>query len=774
MSCYDKIINILDTYGWSNQSHYLGTDKNSVHSYCEVYGKYLNDLLDKSGNMLEIGTKTGGSAVLWNKLLPNFNICLLDKQNILEQDNKNRLDLSKINYITHVRGAYEEPTRDEIKNLYPEKFDFITEDGSHELEDQIRSIDLYLPLLKPGGIMVIEDIQQIEDVEVLLKTIPAGHTYEYFDLRHVKSRYDDIILVIKKDNVKTNLVNKKTKIVMISMFKNESTTIGRMLESCYQYIDYYVLQNNGSTDGTELVVENFFKDKDIPGFVYNVEEGWVGFGWNRDHLLQTCQKTDHDCDWILKMDCDEVLEVDDDFDWSLLDDTTIQSFHIPAVSGTCIYHRAWMWNAKLPWSFNHDTCHETIRCDIDGVGEQFTRFDLPKSFRQVGYNEGQSWTVPTKFISDALILEEKMIKEKTMLSDMYHFWYIGKSYMDAFPSDALYLGESHNKEYARRCLYYFQEYLNHCDNYKNPSFIDETIYITLIFMAEIYTYLGQQEEAIDYYKQSEKFAPGRNDHLFGLSYAYERKGDYEQMLNCTTIMMQPERVNPFPNYVNFINTSMYHDEGDRVQNIHELAKRKYKEQKLTNKPLPFYINKSQSKKLFVVDNFYSNPDEVRDYALNVEYIEDLRWYKGLRSSVPYRPNGIKEVFESIIGEKITAFTEHCYNGCFQICKSEDRQVYHYDLQKWAAMIYLTPDAPLVSGTRLHKSKINGARHILDANVDESFNGNFYDSTKFDIVDSVGNIYNRLVIMDAQSIHSAGPYFGSNKTDSRLTHLFFFD
>jgi hypothetical protein len=90
------------------------------------------------------------------------------------------------------------------------------------------------------------------------------------------------------------------------------------------------------------------------------------------------------------------------------------------------------------------------------------------------------------------------------------------------------------------------------------------------------------------------------------------------------------------------------------------------------------------------------------------------------------------------------------------------------------MIYLTPDAPLVSGTRLHKSKINGARHILDANVDESFNGNFYDSTKFDIVDSVGNIYNRLVIMDAQSIHSAGPYFGSNKTDSRLTHLFFFD
>ena len=51
---------------------------------------------------------------------------------------------------------------------------------------------------------------------------------------------------------------------------------------------------------------------------------------------------------------------------------------------------------------------------------------------------------------------------------------------------------------------------------------------------------------------------------------------------------------------------------------------------------------------------------------------------------------------------------------------------------------------------------------------------FYDSTKFDIADSAGNLYNRLVIMDARCIHSAGPYFGQNKQDGRLTHLFFFD
>ena len=38
---------------------------------------------------------------------------------------------------------------------------------------------------------------------------------------------------------------KKTKIVMISMFKNESKGIRRMLESVYKHIDFYVFQDNG-------------------------------------------------------------------------------------------------------------------------------------------------------------------------------------------------------------------------------------------------------------------------------------------------------------------------------------------------------------------------------------------------------------------------------------------------------------------------------------------------------------------------------------------------
>lgn len=551
------------------------------------------------------------------------------------------------------------------------------------------------------------------------------------------------------------------------MFKNESRVIKRMLESCLPHVDYYVMQNNGSTDGTDEIAKQFLTDNNLSGEIYNVDEGWIGFGWNRDHLIRYCQKLDHGCDWIIKMDCDEVLEVDDDFDWSLMDDKGIQAFHIPAVQGTSVYHRAWMYNAKLPWGFNHDPCHETVYCDIEGIKENFQRFDLPTSFRQIGFNEGQSWSNPVKFISDALILEEKMIKDGTMLSNLYHFWYVGKSYFDARESSAFPLGDSQKREYARRAIYYFQEYIK----LTYSGGIDESAYITHIFCGNCHEELGEIDNAIAAYNAAEQCAPERNDHLWALASLYQRNNKFDNMLTQTTRMMQPERKNVFPKYVNFIDTSHYNDSPTgRVQELHKVA---LSLSQPTMK-MQFNINKNMDKNFFIVDNFYENADEIRNFALNnVEYKSDLRWYKGLRSIDTYRSDDLCKAFELIIGEPINNWNQG-FNGCFQITTAEDPQVYHYDQQKWAAMIYLTPNAPLESGTRLHRSKITGLSHSEQQGIDASFAGGFYDGTKFDVTDSAANIYNRLVIMDAKTIHSAGPYFGNSRETGRLTHLFFFD
>lgn len=568
---------------------------------------------------------------------------------------------------------------------------------------------------------------------------------------------------------------KRCKIVMITMFRNESRVIKRMLDSCLPHVDFYVMQNNGSTDGTDEIAKNFLVENGLSGAIYNVEEGWKGFGWNRDHLIQFCQnKVDHGCDWILKMDCDEILEIDDDFDWTPLNNTKTQAFHIPAVQGTGVYYRAWMYNAKLPWRFNHDPCHETVYCDIEGIKENFERVDLSTKFRQIGFNEGQSWSNPTKFISDALILEEKMIKENTILTNLYHFWYIGKSYFDAFESHAFPLGISQKQEFAKRAIYYFHEYVKHIHGGFTPKQIDETCYMSMLFVGNCYEFLGQTDKAIESYRLAGPFAPGRNDHLWSLAELYKKHERWEEVLEQTTFMMQPERTNAFPQYCNFIDTSQYHDSPTgRLQNFHQLALDKVNERKRIDMNT-FSINMLPAKRLFVVDNFYNDPDKIREFALSVEYKEDLRFYKGLRSTVTYKTEDIRRAFEDIIGQNITVWEEHGFNGCFQITTANDPQVYHYDEQRWAAMIYLSPNAPLESGTRSHRSKITGLRHSSESGVDQSFTYGFYDSTKFELVDSVSNIYNRLVIMDAKAIHSAGSYFGNDMVSGRLTHLFFFD
>jgi len=192
------------------------------------------------------------------------------------------------------------------------------------------------------------------------------------------------------------------------------------------------------------------------------------------------------------------------------------------------------------------------------------------------------------------------------------------------------------------------------------------------------------------------------------------------------------------------------------------------------KYVPSTINRNSQKTVWVVDNFYSDPYAVREFALKQEFAEDLNYFKGSRSLQQYFVPGTKEAFERIMGIKIREWESHGMCGRFQFCTSQDSLVYHNDGQTWAAMIYLTPNAPYCTGTSLYASK-NGARRTTDANfTDDVYSGGFYDETKFDLVDSIGNVFNRLFIFDAQNIHAASKYFGQTKEDSRLFHIFFFD
>ena len=189
--------------------------------------------------------------------------------------------------------------------------------------------------------------------------------------------------------------------------------------------------------------------------------------------------------------------------------------------------------------------------------------------------------------------------------------------------------------------------------------------------------------------------------------------------------------------------------------------------------VPLKLNRKPQMTTWVVDNFYADPMAVRNFALKQEFVKEKDYYKGCRTKHQYFLPGTKEAFEKIMGIQIREWESHGMCGKFQYCTAQDSLVYHHDGQTWAAMIYLTPDAPYDCGTSLFASK-NGARKSSDANIGTAFDGGFYDSTKFDLIDSIGNVFNRLFIFDAQNIHAASKYFGQTIEDSRLFHIFFFD
>jgi hypothetical protein len=185
---------------------------------------------------------------------------------------------------------------------------------------------------------------------------------------------------------------------------------------------------------------------------------------------------------------------------------------------------------------------------------------------------------------------------------------------------------------------------------------------------------------------------------------------------------------------------------------------------------------ASNNKVWVVENFYNNPDSIREHALAVPYIEGGlgRGFLGRRSQNQYLWPGLKERFETIMGTTIHAWESHGMNGRFQMCYAGEPVVYHCDEQRWAGMIYLTPNAPFQTGTNLLAHKETRVRSYWEPDFHKVFNHNHLDGTPFEDVDKMGNVYNRLVIFDASSIHCAGGYFGTKPENTRLWQMFFFD
>jgi len=183
-----------------------------------------------------------------------------------------------------------------------------------------------------------------------------------------------------------------------------------------------------------------------------------------------------------------------------------------------------------------------------------------------------------------------------------------------------------------------------------------------------------------------------------------------------------------------------------------------------------------------IDNFYSNPLDVREFALKQEF--KVRGnYPGQRTQ-SFLTDATKKTLRDILypfAGEITNWGGE-YTGSFQYTTSADRSWIHADsTTDWAAVCYLTPDAPVTAGTGIFRHKETGWMNFdYKREHDEEYmkqappGHHSQDYTKWEMVDRVGNIFNRLIMYRADNYHVSLDYFGKDMYDGRLFQVFFFN
>jgi hypothetical protein len=206
---------------------------------------------------------------------------------------------------------------------------------------------------------------------------------------------------------------------------------------------------------------------------------------------------------------------------------------------------------------------------------------------------------------------------------------------------------------------------------------------------------------------------------------------------------------------------------------------------VNNKLLNDIKIRSPSCGLIVVDNFYKKPHDTRKYILNQEF-SVVGNYPGKRTT-SFANQQLKDIIQSYVmpfGGNITSFpmptadapNVDVYNGSFQYAVSRDRSWVHIDgYNNWGGVLYMTPDAPLSSGTAFYKFK-DGATCERDRDIlgnKAETDACSQDMTKWQLVDRVGNVFNRLILFNSTRFHMSMDYFGNSKENGRLFQVFFF-
>ena len=197
-------------------------------------------------------------------------------------------------------------------------------------------------------------------------------------------------------------MNKKT-VCLNMIVKNESKVIHRCLASVKNLIDYWVVVDTGSTDGTQKIIEESMSG--IPGRLY--ERPWVHFAHNRNEALALAKNKG---DYLLFIDADDYLKTSDQF---VMPDLNYDCYAIEFLHGGCRSVQVLFANNRIDWKWE-GVVHETI--DYSEASGTF----LKEIVKHSGLDGNRSGDMTKKYLRDAQLLETALKDEPDHSRNVFH------------------------------------------------------------------------------------------------------------------------------------------------------------------------------------------------------------------------------------------------------------------------------------------------------------------------------------------------------------------
>ncbi|TRX03046.1 hypothetical protein EKO24_001825 [Candidatus Methylobacter oryzae] len=282
--------------------------------------------------------------------------------------------------------------------------------------------------------------------------------------------------------------------------KNEAALIMRCLDSVRSLVDYVLVSDTGSTDGTQDMIRGWLTDTGIPGTVF--DDPWVDFAHNRNVILSRLQRIPN-IDYSMMMDADDFIEYEEDFNpEQFKTGLTADHYFVSIRLNDVYYARILLCSTRQPYRYR-GVLHEYIEVP----SERLTPGSV-KSIKIVAGTEGARSSDPEKYYRDAEVLETALSQETDPFLRARYQFYLAQSCRDC--------GES-------------EKALKHYLARSELGFWQEEIYISLYQAARLKDQLAHPEqEVIDTYLRAADVLPARAEALHGASRFCRLHERYEQ------------------------------------------------------------------------------------------------------------------------------------------------------------------------------------------------------------------------------------------------------